>query len=236
MLVAAVLWTAMGLMWPTPSQAREWLGLAGLELAEQSSAYTFAGAVTPLDPDSALGQGWVQRYWLDWVKYRFDSEGEEVRARAPGFSASLGYQRSDNSGFWAAYAGAGYRNTDLTPDRPNAKVRGSQSALLLLGETDRRFAEEWRFAGAVQFSAGPDSYWSRAKFLNKSPGATFWQGIEIVYQGDPDYKAYKLGSVLDELPVGRRVTANFKLGVVKTKGLKPDAYAGIEFVGFFGNK
>jgi hypothetical protein len=236
LLVAVLLWTSVSLTWPRQSQAREWLGLAGTEMAEQGSAYAFAGAIVPLGTDAVLGQGWVQRYWLDWVEYRFDSEGEQVRARAPGFSASLGYQNSAGTGSWAAYAGVGYRDTDLTPDRPTAKVRDAQSALLLLVETDRRFAEAWRFNGAIQYSAGPDSYWSRAKFLHKSSGSTFWHGVEIVFQGDPDYKAYKFGSVLDELPVGKHVTANFKLGVVKTQGLGPDAYVGIEFIGFFGNK
>jgi hypothetical protein len=235
-LLAAVLFASVGLTWPRQSQAREWLGLGGAEIAEQGSAYAFAGAIVPLGPDAALGQGWVQRYWLDWVEYRFDSEGEQVRARAPGFSASLGYQNSDGAGSWAVYAGVGYRDTDLTPDRPNAKVRDAQSALLLLAETDRRFAEAWRFTGAIQYSAGPDSYWSRAKFLRKSSNASFWRGVEIVFQGDPDYKAYKLGLVLDEIPMTSRVNINFKLGAVKTKGLKTDAYAGIELVGVFGNK
>jgi hypothetical protein len=235
-LLAAVLLTSVGLTWTTPTHAREWLGLTGAEMAEQGSAYAFAGAIVPFGSDTVLGQGWVQRYWLDWVEYRFNSEGEQVRARAPGFSASLGYQNSDGTGSWAAYVGAGYRDTDLTPDRPNAKVRDAQSALLLLAETDHRFAEAWRFNGAIQYSAGPDSYWSRAKFLRKSPSATFWLGMEIVFQGDPDYKAYKLGLVLDELPVSSRVNLNFKLGAVKTKGLETDAYAGIELVGVFGNK
>jgi hypothetical protein len=236
LVIAAVLWVAAGLVCPKLSHAREWLGLTGAEMAEQGSAYAFAGAIVPFGSDAVLGQGWVQRYWLDWVEYRFNSEGEQVRARAPGFSASLGYQNSDGTGSWAVYAGAGYRDTDLTPDRPNAKVRDAQSALLLLAETDRRFAEAWRFNGAIQYSAGPDSYWSRAKFLRKSSSATFWLGVEIIFQGDPDYKAYKLGLVLDELPVSSRVNLNFKLGAVKTKGLETDAYAGIELVGVFGNK
>ncbi len=234
--VCGILLTTAGLALPHYSYAREWLGLTGVELAENHNAYAFAGAIAPLAADGTLGQGWAQRYWLDWVEYRFDSEGEEVRARAPGFSAAVGYQQSNSTGFWAAYAGAGYRKTTLTPDRPNAEVRGSQGSLQLLGELDRRFAQDWRFAGAVQYSVGPDSYWSRAKFLNKSSTATFWQGIAIVFQGDPDYKAYKLGLVLDELPVGSHVTANFKVGVNKTKGLKAGGYAGIEFVGFFGSK
>lgn len=236
MKLAVVFLAWFGLASPAQSHARQWLGLTGLELAEQSNAYAFAGAVAPLDSNAAIGQGWVQRYWLDWVKYQFDSQGERVQAKAPGFSASLGYQQSDSTGFWAAYAGAGYRKTTLTPDRPNAEVRGSQSSLQLLGELDRRFAQDWRFAGAIQFSAGPDSYWSRAKFLNKSSSAAYWQGIEIVYQGDPDYKAYKLGLVFDELPVGKDVSANFKVGANKTRGLKAIGYVGIEFVGMFGNK
>lgn len=231
-----MLWAAAGLTWPKLSNASEWLGLAGAEMAERGSAYAFAGAIVPLGPDAALGQGWVQRYWLDWVEYRFDSEGEQVRARAPGFSASLGYQNSDGAGSWAAYIGAGYRDTDLTPDRPNAKVRDAQSALLLLVETDRRFAETWRFTGAIQYSAGPDSYWSRAKFLNRSSADGPWWGWEIVFQGDPDYKAYKLGLVLDEVSVTSRMSLNFKLGAIKTKGLETDAYAGIEMVGVFGSQ
>lgn len=234
--VTSALLAITGLASPNYSYARDWLGLTGVELAEKHNSYAFVGAITPLASDAALGQGWVQRYWLDWVEYRFDSDGEEVRARAPGFSAAVGYQQSSSIGFWGAYAGAAYRETTLTPDRPKAEVRGSQSSLQLLGELDRRFAQRWRFAGAIQFSAGPDSYWSRAKFLNKSSTVNFWQGVEIVFQGDPDYKAYKLGLVLDELPVGNRVTANFKVGVNKTKGLKAGGYAGIEFVGFFGSK
>lgn len=235
-LTVVLLWTSLALAWPGKSHAREWLGLAGTEIAEQGSAYAFAGAIVPFGADAALGQGWVQRYWLDWVEYRFHSEGEQVRARAPGFSASLGYQNSDGTGSWAAYIGAGYRDTDLTPDRPNAEVRGAQSALLLLAETDRRFARTWRFVGAVQYSAGPDSYWSRIKFLHKSPDAAFWPGVEIVFQGDPDYKAWKLGLVLDEVAMTGRMNLNFKLGAVKTRGLETDAYAGVELVGVFGSK
>lgn len=236
LLTAVLFWASASLAWPGQTHAREWLGLTGVEMAEQGSAYAFAGAIVPFGKDAALGQGWVQRYWLDWVKYRFESEAEQVQARAPGFSASLGYQNSDGAGSWAVYAGAGYRDTGLTPDRLNARVRDAQSALLLLAETDRRFAETWRFTGAVQYSAGPDSYWSRIKLLRKSSSAAFWSGVEIVFQGDPDYKAYKLGFVLDEMPVTSRASLNFKLGALKTRGLRTDAYAGIELVGVFASK
>jgi len=233
---ACVLWALSGLFFSNHAQAREWLGLPGAELGENHNAYAFAGVITPLASNAALGQGWVQRYWLDWVEYRFDSNNETVRAEAPGFSAAVGYQQATATGFWAGYAGAGYRKTTLSPDRPDAEVRGSQTALHLLVELDHRFAKTWRFAGAAQLALGPDSYWTRAKFLNKSSDAAFWQGAEIVFQGDPDYHATKVGYVLDEWSVGKGIGVNLKLGANKTKGVKTAGYVGIEFVGSFGNR
>ncbi len=232
---AGILLTLVLVVAPNYSFAREWLGLTGVELAEKHSAYAFAGAITPLAPNDALGQGWVQRYWLDWVQYRFDSDGEEIQARSPGFSASLGYQQSNTKGFWAGYAGAGLRNTTLTPDKSDADVRGRQGSLQLLGELDRRFVQTWRFVGAVQFALGPDSYWTRAKLLH-STSASVWPGVEIIFQGDPDYHATKVGLVLDGMRVDKGITANFKVGAIKTTGIKAGGYAGIELVGSFGQK
>lgn len=233
-VVADTFFILVALALPNYSYARQWIGLTGIELAEKHNAYRFVGAITPLASDAEFGQGWVQSYWLDWVEYRFDSDGEQVQARAPGFSASLGYQQSNSTGYWAAYVGAGYRKTTLTPDRPAAEVRGSKSALLLLAEVDRRITRSWRFAGIAQLAAGPDSYWTRAKFLHAT-STSVWQGIEIVFQGDPDYHATKIGLVLDEWPVSKRISANFKLGAVKAKDLKTGAYVGVEFVGTFGS-
>ena len=235
-MAAGVLGMLAGLVTPISASANEWLGLTGVELGANRNIYAFAGAIAPLTSNTGLGQGWVQRYWLDWLEYGYDSEGEEIHAKAPGASALFGYQRSNSEGFWAGYAGAGYRNTTLNPDRPDAEVRGGQYALQLLGELDRRFAQSWRFTGAVQLALGPDSYWTRVKFLQKSSTATFWQGVEVVFQGDPDYNAAKIGLVLDEWGVGKGVTANFKLGANKTTSLKTGGYAGIEFVGIFGGK
>ena len=217
-----------------PAEAKEWLGLTGLEVGENNNAYAFAGALVPVAPDSSLGEGWVARYWLDWVEYRFTLDGNDVKANVPGFSASLGYQQKTTTGFIAAYAGAGIRNTTLSPPTQKADVRGLQTFLPILGELDSRFASDWRFAGAVQYSVGLGSYWSRFKILNKSASASVWKGIEVIFQGDADYRANKIGFVFDELPVGDRVSANFKLGASKTQGVKRGGYVGIEFIGRFG--
>lgn len=229
MLVTAYLWSPM-------ARAQEWLGLTGLEVAGSHNAYLFAGVVKPLEPEIAPGQAWVQRYWFDWLQYRFDSDGQEVRANAPGASASLGYRRTDAAGYWAVYAGLGYRHTTLTPDRPNAEVRGGQASLQLLTEMDHRFMPNWRFAAAAQYAVGPDSYWTRFKLLHASMSNSWWHGAELIFQGDPDYHATKIGYVLDEWPLSKQLNANFKLGAIKTKGIDTSAYVGVEFVGRFDAK
>lgn len=238
-MAIGVLGGAGGLMSPNLSYATEWIGLAGAEVGAKHSRYAYLGALIPLPSTPALGQGWVQRYWADWIEYRFESNGE-VQARAPGFSASLGYQQGGEQGYWAAYVGAGYRNTTLRPDRPDSGVRGSQSSVLLLAETDQRLSPGWRFVGAAQFDAAPVGYWTRAKLLHVASSGRYWHGPELVLQGalkgDSDYRAMKVGYVLDEWRLGKSVTVNFKVGAIKTKGLATNGYAGIEFVGSFGKK
>ncbi len=223
---------------PNLAYATEWIGLAGAEVGAKQSRYAYLGAVIPLPSTPALGQGWVQRYWMDWVEYRFESNGE-VQARSPGFSASLGYQNAGDQGYWAVYMGAGYRNTTLRPDRPDAGARGSQSTVLVLVETDQQFSPAWRFVGAAQYDAGPEAYWTSVKLLHAAGSGRYWHGPELVFQGalkdDPDYRATKLGYVLAGWRLGNNVTVNFKVGAIKTKRLATNGYAGIEFVGSFGN-
>ena len=211
---------------------KDWIGLGGMELAEKDNDYAYLGAVAPLPGTPGLGQGWVQRYWLDWLQYTYESNGE-IRARSPGFAASIGYQRADTLGYWAAYAGAGYRNTTLTPDRPEANVRGQQATLQLLAETDRRIGPLWRFIGAAQYVTNVDSYWTRAKLLHATASGAFWHGPEIILQGDPDYHATKFGYSFDGWNLGKDLTGVFKLGIIKQKDISDRAYVGVELVRLF---
>ena len=147
--------------------------------------------------------------------------------------AALGYQRADTLGYWAVYAGAGYRHTTLDPDRPDASVRGGQSSLPLLAETDRRLNPVWRFVGAAQYAIGPDSYWTRAKLLHATGSGTIWHGPEVVFQGDPDYHATKVGYSIDGWNLGRDLTGSFKFGIIKQKDIENRAYIGLEVVRVF---
>jgi len=219
-MAAGVLGMLAGLVTPISATANEWLGLTGVELGANRNIYAFAGAIAPLTSDTGLGQGWVQRYWLDWLEYRYDSDGEEISAQAPGVSALLGYQRSNSKGFWAGYAGVGYRNTTLSPDRPDAEVRGPKAAC----NCSERWIAALPKAGACR--AGASVVWAGQLLDARQISAQLFHGLLLAgggghFQGDPDYHATKVGLVLDEWGVGKGVTANFKLGANKTRVSKP---------------
>jgi cellulose synthase (UDP-forming) len=216
--------------------AKDWIGLGGLEVAEKRTNYAYLGVVAPVSPIPALGlvgEGWVQRYWLDWVEYGFKSANDEIRARAPGFTASLGYQKSGASGYSAVYLGAGYRNTAINPYRQNVNVRGAQSSAVVSMETDQHLDARWRIAGAGQYATGPDSYWLRGRLLWALPATRLWLGIERVSQGDPDYHAKKTGLSLDGMDLGKDLTATFKFGIIKQKDIENRHYVGLELVQVF---
>ena len=68
-MAAGFLGMLAGLVTPISASANEWLGLTGVELGANHNTYAFAGAIAPLTSNTVLGQGWVQRYWLDWLEY-----------------------------------------------------------------------------------------------------------------------------------------------------------------------
>ena len=220
----------LALLFPGTASAAGWLGLAGAEAGENHNAYAYVGAILPLGGQSELGNGWVQRYWLDWVRYRFNSDGTETQARAPGLSASFGRQGSDGDWHWGIYGGAGYRDTRLSPDNPSARMRGSQIYPLLAMDLSRYFAAKWRMDAAASFTFSPASYWSRVRVLHRLEDGVIYHGIELVEQGDRDYHEYKVGYVIDGLKTSRSGSIGVKIGMDQTSGLAAGAYAGIEYV------
>ena len=222
--LAAALLSGAALAGPT----QQWL--IGAETAGVAS-YAYLGHVSPL-PGGDFGAGWVKRFWLDWSEYRYDKGGVEIKAKSPGVDAALGYQKADAGGWWAAYLGAAYRDTQLSPDDPDSDARGRRVRAKLQLEGEVNLENEWRIAGIAGYIAGQDGYWTRVRALRGALGG--WRlGGEATLQGDPSYRAAQLGAVV-VLP---RTTGGwdvaFKLGGRRVEGLDARAYFGIEVGGFF---
>mgnify|MGYP006864916047 CR=1 FL=1 len=91
-LLAGLLSAAMAQAW-----AQERIMLAGVE-ASRDSRYAYLGAVLPL-PGNRLGQGFVQRYWLDYDAYRYEKLPQQyIDTEVASGEAALGYQQSSARG------------------------------------------------------------------------------------------------------------------------------------------
>jgi hypothetical protein len=213
------------------ARAVESLFLAGAE-ASADSQYAFIAAIIPF-PGSGLGNGWVQRYWLEWLTYEYESHDRVIEAESPGAEAALGYQKSHAGGYYGAYAGIYYRDIELSPDDPTANTRGSQTRFRAQAEAEQAIAVAWRVNGIVSYVFVQESYWGRARLLRTLKGPLS-AGVEFIAHGDPDYKAKQVGLVLTGFEPAPRLNLGFKIGASKIEDRSTEVYVGFELGRAFG--
>jgi hypothetical protein len=211
----------------------ESLFLAGGEMSKDGD-YVYAAALLPF-PGSTLGNGFVHRYWAEWLRYEYlgGPANQSIEAKAPGFEVALGYQKANPTGYFGLYAGGFYRDTELEPDDPSSKARGSHLRLRLQIEGEQRFQDTWVVNGIASYVLGQEGYWVRGRVLRKVSGPVL-AGIEGVTQGDPDYQGNQVGLVVTGFEPLPRLNLGFKAGVKKIEGRSSNAYFGIELARTFG--
>ena len=212
------------------SAAADRLALTGAEYGD-NNAYYYAGLLVPFT-GSDLGNGFVQRYWLDWLQYEYDNGTRTIRARAPGASVALGYGKANTEGSWSIYMGPVWRDTDLSPDDPGSDVRGSQWGANISLQGDHRLGKNWRTNGIASFTTGTDSYWTRGRLTRKllSGHAV---GVEAVFHGNADYATWQAGVVMLDIRLASGTSLGFKGGAKKNDGEDISAYLGIELAKSF---
>lgn len=200
--------------------------LSGVE-ASRDNAYAYLGMVTPL-PGNALGKGWVQRYWLDHVAYSYDkTSAVAVDAKVDGFEAALGYQGSDPSGWWAAYAGARYAHTRFSPDDPDNDDRGTRLRAKLQLEGETALSPAWKINAIASHVVGADNYWARLRLQTRLTSGLD-VGPEVIMQGARNYSAYRLGAYVGNIGLGKRAALTLKAGFAKPDNDSAAPYAGAE--------
>lgn len=217
----------LGLLFAMALQARGdgRLALAGAEYGGDNGYY-YAGLLAPL-PGSDLGNGFVQRYWVDWLRYEYDNGNRTITAKAPGAAAALGYARSTGQGSFSVYAGPVYRHTELSPDDRNSDVRGAQWGMNLSLQGEHRLGQRWRTNGIASYTTGTASYWTRGR-LTRLMNSRHEYGMEAIFHGNDDYTAWQAGLVALGFQPAPHTTLGFKAGARKTSGEDPSGYIGIE--------
>lgn len=214
-------------LWGMPAWAQEGIVLTGVE-ASRDNQYAYLGMVMPLS-GQRLGQGFVQRYWLDYTGYSYEKQPfQTIDSAVTAVEAALGYQQSNANSWWAGYLGAHYADTRLSPNDPDNTNEGRQwhARLQLEGETD--VAEGWRGNGIVSYLVGDFNYWARLR-LQTTLGNQLHVGPELIVQGDSYYDAFKLGVFVGNIKLGETSAVTLKGGVNKTSNESASLYLGAEF-------
>lgn len=218
------------LLTASPAWAQEKLWLAGVE-ASPGNSYTYAGLLMPAFGGN-LGHGFVQRYWLDRVTYRYDSNGTTIEAEAPGAEAALGYVSPTAGGSVSGMLGVLYRDTSLSPDDRDSAARGGQWRLKAQGELSQALGDDLNLGLMGSYVFGQRGYWARAR-LGHALGNGLRAGPELVFQGDPDYQVIQAGAFLSGLRLSPTIEAGLKAGIRDQRDESRRGYAGLELTGLF---
>jgi hypothetical protein len=210
-----------------PAEDRLWI-LTGEGYTDN---YYFGGGLVIPFPRSHLGQGWVQRYWLDTFTYSYEAGTQWIDSSVWGAEAMLGYQASRPGLSGAAYAGVRYSNAHLSPDDPGSALRGQQLFPKAQVEGEALLSPIWRASAIAAYTFSLDGYWTRLRVLHSLAGTRFL-GPEVVAQGDPDYSALKLGIVFGGIALSSKIFLNVKGGYRWQSGAD-SPYLGAELVGEF---
>src|SRR5690349_3693562 len=211
------------------ASAEDRLALGGAEYSAGGS-YVYAGAILPITHDMS-GSRFVQKYWLDWLTYSYDKNGQTIDAQARGLEAAVGYQMTGSYGWSGLYAGALLRNTQLSPDDIENGARGTKLRLKLQADGELTPAH-WRLGGIAAYVAGQNAFWLRARTLHDVQG-DLWTGPELIYQGDPTYRRIQLGWVLEGIKLGGGLALGVKAGASKNEGQSVQGYLGLEIARWF---
>lgn len=198
----------------------------GLELGKDYR-YAYLGSVLPV-LGSKSGQGFVQRYLLDYITYSYEQTPiQDIDAKVSGVEAALGYQGTHDNGGCGVYLGARYTRTRLRPDDPGNNDRGSRVRAKLQIEGEQALARDWRISGMASYVLVDNNYWVRLR-PQKTLSSGLVAGPELVVQGDSNYRAVKLGAFLGGIKMGADSRLTFRVGASKAENSSVAAYLGLD--------
>jgi hypothetical protein len=220
---------AAALALSAPARAEELNGVwfAGGTAGESVSAY--AGGLVAL-PGYRLGEGLAVKAAINGGRYRYDSDGTEIRANYYGGSLALVGQFSGPWGWANVSAGPRVTNTDLSPSDPENRRAGTRWDLDFGtdGALDRG---RWRLGWFGELGVRDQRYLVHLQAARRvGPGETRF-GLEVGLQGDELYSQRSAGVLVSFSP-GANINLQTSAGLTDQDGraVQPYASAGLSQV------
>lgn len=191
------------------------LVLTGAE-SGAGSQYAFVGALVPLSKN--LGQGWVAKFWVDHVSYRFNSGGQTITGTSPGAEALAGYVMSGDWGSVGVFTGPRYRNTTFDKGfQPGRNVAGPRLGFKGELNVNGNLGDSVRLGAISSYTSTDNYYWTRGRLTVRAVGDVE-VGPEVVFQGNPEFTGQQFGLAVSNIPLGSSVALDLHGGYQRSQG------------------
>jgi Cellulose biosynthesis protein BcsS len=141
-----------------------------------------------------------------YLYYKFNTAGEELKARAPGADFLIGprlYLEKDMH--VSLLMGVNYRNTSLRPSSLSslANVHGADTGFTVLSDFDYWMKTHTNIGAMITYSTAPEYTWGRIRLkqqaynLDYSGPINFNVGAEGTGGGNRDYTQYEGGGLFE---------------------------------------
>ncbi len=169
--------------------------LGGSEADTKGQSYSYVGFIgeKSLSSDTSL----LGKLWVDYLVYKFRQDSENIRAQAPAFQLAGGLKRAYNGWSISLWTGWERRDTNLSPDRKDVKVRGVKDGLVLQFELDGWFENETNVNFITSYSSSTSYLWARGRIKKGVFYKGLRLGLEVIGQGNKDYRAVQSGALME---------------------------------------
>ena len=202
--------------------------LSGSEVDTKGQSYSYLG----LTGEKALNRKFsiLGKVWGDYLVYKFEQNNTQIKAEAPALQISGGIKRKFE--FWSLSLWAGWerRDTSVRPEVQGVEVKGVKDSLLLQLEVFGSVKGNFYTSLITSFSSATSYLWSRARIKKSFLREKLKAGVEVIGQGNKDYRAVQSGVIMEVL-LGRLVLT--LRGGYKNSSNGNSPYTGIEvYAGF----
>jgi hypothetical protein len=206
---------------------------AGGEIDGREQGFSYVGVdVTQRMNETVAVTG---RIMPSYLTYKYYSGNNLIKATSPGLSTVAGVKLFWDQTMVGIFGGAEFRNTDLSPDDPNASVRGSTSSALIQGELDSWLTARTNlfvfasYTGINNFSYEIGRLKQQITNLdNKGPYSLFL-GVEQFIGSNPDFHGQGYGGVVEFSFIPQKINIALRGGYKNDSTFWDGFYVGLQF-------
>jgi hypothetical protein len=182
-------------MAPAPAMAGQGYAITGFG-GGPDSLYAYQGLLfAPLDSLSASGP--QVRLWAKAFEFSYRTDlpanpDSKIEAFGTSLEAEAGWQLAREMGRIAFFAGAAWRDHDLTPDDPGSDLEDAKVGFSATIDGEWKFNDRFGIMSYANYVTGFDQYWTQVKPYVTTP-AGVKIGPEFGISGGDDYQHARAG-------------------------------------------